>query len=45
MSNITFDAIICGVIAVGAAMATKGISANAGAIDDILVAMLNVKGE
>ena len=45
MSNITFDAIVCGVIAVGAAVAVKGISANAGAIDDILVAMLNAKGE
>ena len=45
MSNITFDAIICGVIAVGAAMATAGIGRNADAIDDILVAMLNAKGE
>ena len=43
MSNITFDAIICGIFAAGAALATAGIGRNADAIDDILVAILNNK--
>ena len=43
MSNVVFDAIICGIFAVGAALATAGINRNADAIDDILVAILNNK--
>ena len=45
MGNVLFDAIVCAAIIVGTVVVMRDIGRNADAIDDILVAMLNAKGE
>ena len=46
MSNALVIAVACGVaITIAATLTVQGINSNTEAIDDILVAMLNAKGE